>query len=136
MLASALWHAAVRALPPKRIPHSQSLRSTQTRSLQSQQTPSQVDYAESSSGRVTRLLNEVSKLKEEQQKLQKQILESTSKQEKLNKKYMTRRSMVIFFLLDAGLMLHSNGHEVQGTWTVKSEESISQRQGPEGVPTT
>jgi len=60
----------------------------------------------SSSSRVAcRLIEEVSELKEEQRRLEKRFLEATTKQERLNKKFIRWRTMVLLGIFDVFVML-------------------------------
>jgi len=59
----------------------------------------------SSNSRVTRLIEEVSGLKEEQRRLEKKFLEATTRQERLNKKFIRWRTMVLLGIFDVFVML-------------------------------
>ena len=75
---------------------------------------------------MTRLQKEISRLTEEQGKLEKQLLESTNKQEKWNKKFLTWKGMVTFIILDAGIRAYSK--DVNERKEEKPDKSTPQRQ--------
>ena len=101
MLPSTLRRTVLRNIPPTQTRVNSSPRSIHTGSQESQT----VDGDVSSNSRVTRLIEEVSGLKEEQRRLEKKFLEATTRQERLNKKFIRWRTMVLLGIFDVFVML-------------------------------
>jgi hypothetical protein len=101
MFPSILRRTVLCTLPPRRTRVNSSPRSIHTGSQDSRTVNGDV----SSSSRVTRLIDEVSELKEEQRRLEMKFLEANKKQEKLNKKFIRWRTMVLLGIFDVFVML-------------------------------